>query len=276
MRCFDISIKELYGLQGGKLACILGDCPMEEYDPNWKRPALIVIPGGAYWMVSKREGEPVASFFLGKGFQTFVLEYSCCPDGVRYPEQLLEAAAAVDHVRKNAEEYHVNPNEIFVMGFSAGGHLTGNLAVEYASVGEMTGRKYDCRPTAIALCYPVISSKEGHEDSHRNLLNGYSENEKAEILKRVDLDQAVCEHTPPAFIWTTAEDSGVPSTNALVYAIALARKKVPYELHVYPKGDHGASTCSWEICGHDEHLRRTSRWMEDCAAFFRLFTTEAF
>ncbi len=276
MKCFDVSLKELYGLRGGKLDCILGDCPMDKCSQNWKRPALIVIPGGDYWMVSKREGEPVASFFLGKGFQTFILKYSCCDDGVHYPEQLLEAAAAVDHVRKNAENYQVNPDEIFVVGFSAGGHLTANLSVDYAAASDFFGKDLDCKPTAVGLCYPVITTKAGYGGSHKNLLQGCTEEEKVQYMKRLELDELVSENTPSAFIWTTAEDALVPSENALRFALALARKGIRYELHVYPQGGHGSSTCSWEICGHEEHLRRSARWMEDCAAFFRLYTTEFF
>lgn len=179
--------------------------------PDWKRPAVIVVPGGAYWGVSKREGEPVASQFLARGFQTFILTYLCSPDGVSYPEQLIELSAAVDYVKKHAAEYNVNADEVFVVGFSAGGHLTADLAVEYASVKEKSGLELDCRPKAVGLGYPVISSKAGHEDSYINLLSGYTEEARGELMKSLDLDQEVTDDTPPAFIWTTSTDTCVPS-----------------------------------------------------------------
>ncbi len=276
MRAFHVDLQEQYGLQGGKLACLLADCPMDTPDTQWRRPALIVIPGGAYRMVSRREGEPVASYFFGKGYQTFILQYACCPDGVRYPEQLLEAASAVDHVRKHADEYCVNPDEIFVVGFSAGGHLTGNLAVAHGAVSALAGRQLDCRPTAVGLGYPVISPKYGHADSHRNLLQGYSQQEQEALLPQLCLDEAVGPDTPPAFIYTTAQDVAVPPINSLAYAAALAQNNIPYELHIYPQGAHGSSTCSWEVCEHNEFLRRNARWLDDCNAFFRLYIREAF
>ncbi len=108
MRCVEISLNEEYNLKGGRLVCILGDCPLDGEHPEWKRPAVLAIPGGDYWMCSKREGEPFASYFLSKGFQTFILTYLTAPDSVHYPEQLLEAACAVDYIRKHAEEFHVN------------------------------------------------------------------------------------------------------------------------------------------------------------------------
>ncbi|MFQ9737359.1 MAG: alpha/beta hydrolase [Christensenellaceae bacterium] len=175
MRTYKISLKEAYGIEGGQLECILCESPFDAPAPDWKRPAVIVVPGGAYWGVSKREGEPVASQFLARGFQTFILTYLCSPDGVSYPEQLIELSAAVDYVKKHAAEYNVNADEVFVVGFSAGGHLTADLAVEYASVKEKSGLELDCRPKAVGLGYPVISSKAGHEDSYINLLSGYTE-----------------------------------------------------------------------------------------------------
>ena len=117
MKVFNYSLKTEYPTQGGELECMLMENPWDVGHENWRRPAVIVVPGGAYAMVSKREGVPVASEFFAKGYQTFVLTYLTANDGVRYPEQLIELGSAVDYVKKHAEEFHVNPNEIFVVGF---------------------------------------------------------------------------------------------------------------------------------------------------------------
>lgn len=275
MQAFHVDLKEFYPLQGGKLSCMLADCPWDENPQAWKRPAVIVVPGGDYVFVSRREGEPVASYFLSRGFQAFILTYDTATEGVHYPQELLQLASAVDYVRKHAGQLHVNPEEVFVVGFSAGGHLTANLAVDYARA-----RGLDCRPTAVGLSYPVISAKAGYPGSHKNLLAGCPEEEKAELTQRLDLDEQVTENTPPAFIWTTAEDDLVPSVNALRYALALAQKGIRYELHVYPQGGHGGSTWDLEVNGWlagEANLRKkNSRWLENCAEFFRLYTKEAF
>ncbi|MBQ8295442.1 MAG: alpha/beta hydrolase [Clostridia bacterium] len=279
MKTYTVDLTQEYAfLAGGKLDCILMDFPWDgdRSERDWKRPAVIVVPGGGYGFVSKREGEPVATAFLARGFQTFILTYLIAGDGVRYPEQLLEVSAAVDYVRKHAKELDVNPDEIFVVGFSAGGHLTGNLAVEHQNVSQKAGVALDCKPTAVGLCYPVISKIHGHQGSYENLLNGYTEEAQAELLKTLNLNEAVSKETPPAFIWATAEDNGVPADNALRYALALADKEIAYELHVYPQGWHGLSTASKEINGISDVYARVPHWLDDCAAFFRLYVKEPF
>ena len=157
MKTCKIDLKKQYSfVEGGTLECIVMEKPYDA-DKVWKRPAVIVVPGGGYGMVSKREGQPVASAFLARGFQTFILDYLCGGEnGYGYPEQLFELSAAVDYVKKNAEELCVNADEIFVIVFSAGGHLVGNLAVEHQNVSKKAGVELDCKPTAVGLSYPVI------------------------------------------------------------------------------------------------------------------------
>ena len=277
MKLFTVDLhKEYPFLQGGTLECLVSENPFDVGAENWRRPALIVIPGGGYGMVSRREGIPVASAFFAKGFQVFILKYLTVADDVRYPEQLLEAASAVDYVKKNADALNVNKDEVFVVGFSAGGHLTGNLAVEHQNVSSKIGVALDCKPTAVGLAYPVISKKRGHFSSYDNLLQGYTDEAKEELLKTLNLNESVSEHTPPAFIWATATDNVVPADNALRYALALADKGIDYELHVYPKGVHGLSVGHYEVNPVSDEAKRVSVWVDDCATFFRMYTSEKF
>ncbi|MBQ8374380.1 MAG: alpha/beta hydrolase [Clostridia bacterium] len=271
-----VSLKEEYGLEGGELECVCMQTPFDGA-PDWKRPAVIVVPGGGYSMVSRREAMPIASAFLARGFQTFVLTYLCCGDGVRYPEQLLELGCAVDYVKKHAEEFFVNPDEVFAVGFSAGGHLTANLAVEYPTLSEKLGREVEGKPAAVGLVYPVISTETGYVGSHNNLLNGYTDEAKEELLKTLNLDNAVSETTAPAFLLSTAQDALVPATNAMRFATALAKHKVDYELHVYPCGSHGGATFDYEVnTDRNPDFIRNRRWLDDCATFFRRYTKEVF
>ncbi len=276
MKCVSVSLKEEYNLQGGELTCMIADCPLDGEHPEWRRPALIAVPGGNYDWCYQHEGEPFAAYFLGKGFQTFILKYTTSVDGVHYPEQLLELACAVDYVKKHAKEFHVNPDEVFVEGNSAGGHLTANLAVDYQLASKLMGAQLDCRPTAVALSYPVITTKAGYAGSHNSLLKGCTEAEKEQYMHRLQLDELVTKDTPPAFIWATAEDALVPAENAMRFASALARNGVPYELHIYPHGWHGLSTCNAEVCGQEPYLKKNAQWLENCADFFREYTAEKF
>ncbi len=277
MKLFTIDLKKEYPfLQGGELECLVAKNPFDMGNEDWKRPALIVIPGGGYGMVSRREGVPVASAFFAKGFQVFILKYLTAAEDVCYPEQLLEAASAVDYIKKNADVLNVNKDEVFVVGFSAGGHLTGNFAVEHQNVSSKIGVTLDCKPTAVGLAYPVISPDHGHFASYVNLLNGYTEEAKEELLKTLALNEAVNEQTPPAFIWATATDNVVPADNALRYALALADKGIDYELHVYPKGVHGLSVGHYEVNPVSDEAKRISAWVDDCATFFRMYTVEKY
>ena len=267
-----IELKKHYKVAGGRLTPYTIDCPVSD-NTNWRRPAVIIVPGGAYEHVSKREGAPVACHFAARGFQAFVLEYLVAPDGVRYPEQLHELAAAVDFVKTRSDEFHINRNEIFVVGFSAGGHLTANLAVD-TDICKTVGEKLDCKITAVGLGYPVISAELGHTRSHDNLLMGYSDAEKKDLFSQLNLDGAVTEKTVPAFIWTTATDESVPAINSLKFAQALAERGIRYELHVYPEGNHGSSTCDMEVNG--TVCKKNAQWIDNCAEFFRLFTVEKY
>lgn len=276
MKQFTVELKEEYPfLQGGVLEGLTMSNPWDN-GSEYKRPALIVVPGGAYYMTSRREGAPIASAFYAQGFQVFVLWYMTAPDGVRYPEQLLELSSAVDYVKKNADEFFVNKDEIFVVGFSAGGHLTANLAVDYFNASEIAGTPLDAKPTAVGLGYPVISDKYGHVGSYTYLLQGYSDEEKKALMSKVRLDKRVTKKTAPAFIWSTATDETVPPANAMQFALALAKKGVSYELHVYPEGKHGLATGRFDVNDEVPEMQKISRWTRDCASYFRRFTKEKY
>lgn len=69
MKQFKTELKDFYSVEGGTLEGVLSECTLDGEHPKWRRPAVIVVPGGAYSMNSRREGEPVAQYFLAKGFQ---------------------------------------------------------------------------------------------------------------------------------------------------------------------------------------------------------------
>ena len=275
MKVEKIALKEHYHIQGGEVTALLGDKPFDLGHEGWQRPALIVVPGGGYGMVSLREAEPIAFRFLAKGFQVFIINYLCAPVA-RYPEQLLELACTVDYIRKNSEKFHVNPKEVFAVGFSAGGHLAGNLSTDYMQAVEAYGEELDCKLTASGLCYPVISAKHGHVWSFDNITKDMSEQEREATLAKTYLDEVVSERTSPAFIWATTADQVVPVMNSVSYAGALAKQGINFELHIYPEGEHGLSTCDMEINPPHSFLAKNEHWMDACASFFRLYTEEKF
>ncbi|OJG56896.1 endo-1,4-beta-xylanase [Enterococcus italicus DSM 15952] len=94
-----------------------------EIDPNRRRPAIIICPGGGYHRLSPRESEPVAIQMLALGYQAFILQYSVDAESF-YPKQLFQLAHLIRYVRQHAMEFTVDPEKIVVAGFSAVGHLT--------------------------------------------------------------------------------------------------------------------------------------------------------
>ncbi|MGL4738436.1 MAG: alpha/beta hydrolase [Cellulosilyticaceae bacterium] len=213
-----------------------------EIDSNRKRASVVICPGGGYGYVSDREAEPIVLKFMAAGYNAFVLHYSGAPK--RYPQQLLELAAAVAHVRGMADAWHVEADQIAVCGFSAGGHLAGSLGNFWVDplISETLGIDGEaCKPNKQILAYPVISGGEfAHKGSFDNLLG---EEASEQLRAQFSLELCVGAHTPPTFLWHTVEDAAVPVENSLLMACALRQKGISFEMHIYPHGCHGLSTC---------------------------------
>ena len=205
-----------------------------------EKPLVLVCPGGAYSYCSDREAEPIAAKDLAAGFHAAVLRYHCAP--AVFPTALLELAWSVKTIRKFAKQWHVNPDAVFVCGFSAGGHLAASLGTLWNEtfLQKALGNG-EWMPNGQILGYPVITMGEyTHQGSRENLIGGRMSDEMTHLLS---LEERVDEHTIPTFLWHTAEDGAVPVQNSLMYAAALASHHVPFELHVFEKGAHGLSTC---------------------------------
>ena len=238
-----------HGARTPKVPCELWSYALPAYGDvtDIQRPAVIILPGGAYRWLSDREGEPVASAFLAAGISAFILRYTVADDGY-FPCALIETFEAVKYVRAHASEWHIDPHRIWLCGFSAGGHAAGAAGTlwnhPFAQSIGYTGREH--RADGMILSYPVISSGTfAHRDSIRNLLGPRSED--ASFLALVSLEQQVNDDTPPAFLWHTAKDGTVPVQNSLLYATALVEHGVECEMHIYPRGDHGLSTARFDV-----------------------------
>lgn len=242
----------------------------EDMKFNYKRKAILICPGGAYSFCSNREGEPIATSFLAAGYNAFVLDYSVKnrnEKGKKFPGQLIEAALAMKFIKDNAEKFNIDPDYVFVTGYSAGGHLAASLGIlynsEYVTSAIDMPENY-ARPAGMVLAYPVISSGEyAHRGSIDNIL--HDEREDSVALAKVSLENRVDENTVPAFIWHTREDTTVPVENSLMLASALAKNKIPFEMHIYPYGGHGASLANpvvgWNNPTVAQWFGEAVRWM---------------
>lgn len=222
--------------------------------------AIIVCPGGGYSRRAAHEGEPIAKWLNGLGISAFVLNYRVAP--YRHPVPLLDAQRAIRTVRHHAEEWQIDPHRIGILGFSAGGHLASTAGTHYEA-GDQNSvdpiERQSSRPDLMVLCYPVISFGEhGHVGSKHNLLG---ESPDEELVSLLSSDMQVTADTPPTFLWHTADDASVAVENSLLFAGALSRNKVPFDLHVFESGRHGI--------GIAEDHSEAYIWTEICANWLK-------
>lgn len=190
---------------------------------------IVACPGGGYsHLAYNHEGYDWAPYFNKQGIALVVLKYRM-PKGGHIEVPVSDAEEALRMVRDSAAVWNINPNDVGIMGFSAGGHLASTVA---------THASPEVRPDFQILLYPVITMDKAytHMGSHDNLL-GKDASEQLEKL--YSNEKQVTKTTPRAFIAYSDDDKSVPPANGVNYYLALHKEGVPATLHVYPSGGHG-------------------------------------
>lgn len=224
------------------------------------RPAIVICPGGGYEKLAPRESEPIVRRFFGEGFNCYLLRYSICEKAKDYAP-LIEAAMAIKLVRERAAEDNTDPKKIYILGFSAGGHLAAssgtlwNIPEVRDAVGVTDGSAPEGinRPDGMILCYPVITAGEYTHKGSAKRVSGKDE-PTAEDIQKFSLELHVDGTTPPTFIWHTFSDKTVPVQNTLMFANALSAAGIPFECHIFPEGVHGSALCNKDTCEGNEKL----------------------
>lgn len=227
-----------------------------------KRPIVVVFPGGGYGMVSEREAERIAVAYNAAGYHAAVVYYCVSPH--THPLPIKNAAKALQILRQHCEEWQIEREKVIVCGFSAGGHLAASLCTlwddgDIFSEEEIKSQQH--RPNAAVLGYPVITSgRYAHKDSFINLTGTKDESDK--LWSSLSLENRITENVPPTFIWHTYEDASVPVENTLMYVSGLRRNNIPFELHIFDKGEHGLSRVSDEVIWSKRKFERDYNWMQ--------------
>ena len=202
--------------------------------------AIIVCPGGGYGGLADHEGKDYALWLNDQGITAFVLKYRLGSAGYRHPIELGDAARALRLVRASAATWHLDSKRIGIMGSSAGGHLASTLLTHFDAGDPNAADPIDresSRPDLGILCYPVITMGDNtHHGSRDNLLG---KDPSPELIQLLSNELHVTKDTPPCFLYHSAEDAAVPVENSLMFAEALRRAGVPFDLHIYEKGKHG-------------------------------------
>ena len=227
------------------MVCYLPDAPTGR--------AVVDLPGGGYsHLALQHEGHDWADWFNQQGIAFFVVTYRM-PNGDR-TIPVGDAQQAIRIVRDSAQVWGVNPRDVGIMGFSAGGHLASSVS---------THSEYDCRPNFSILFYPVISMDE--RETHKGSCVGFLGEEgmkNPQLVKEWSNQNAVRSHlTPPAIILMANDDGAVPPvTNGVAYYTAMRRSGNSCAMHIYPSGGHGFGfRTSYKY--HDQMLSDLQSWL---------------
>jgi len=204
--------------------------------------AVVICPGGGYGnLAMDHEGHQVAQWLNSFGVGGFILKYRHRKAGYGHPVPLLDAQRAIRTVRARAKEWGIQPDRIGILGFSAGGHLASTAGTHFDK-GDPDAKdpidRVNCRPNFMVLVYPVISFVEPftHKGSLKNLLG---EDPDPKLVEGLSNEKQVTPDTPPTFLVHTSGDTGVPAENSVAFYLALRKAKVPAEMHIFAKGEHG-------------------------------------
>lgn len=237
---------------------------------NKKYPCMVICPGGGYSFTSDREAEPIALQFFALGYRVFIIRYSVKPHS--FPQPLREIAGLMEILYDRAEEWNADVSKTAIIGFSAGGHLAAQYSNRY-DCPEVRALFPESKPVqASILCYAVLSAKPGytHKGTITNFVGGYEPEDMTH--KGCSCELTVTEKTPPTFLWHTAQDQAVPVECSLWYAQELSAHKIPFELHIYPYGQHGLATV--DGLGYKEkpeaNIFRNHKWIEDAKSWLEM------
>ena len=232
-------------------------------------PVAVICPGGGYQDLSfDMEGVRTAQALQKYGYRTFILSYRVSPN--RYPAPQLDLLLAIRYLRAKAAEYQIDPDDLTILGYSAGGHLCASTAALEGELEDVLDeelktyrpeyadlcRGISGRPGKVCLCYPVISFIEPHHEPSFQCLTGGNES----LREALSIETRVTPEYPKTFLWTCADDSLVPPRNTECMDEALERNGVSHKCVIYPQGEHG---CSLGIGTSAEG------WMDTMEEFFR-------
>jgi len=221
--------------------------------------AIVICPGGGYSViVYEGEGINIAKEFAKKGVAAFILKYRLPNDSFQVDKTiapLQDAQQAIKTVRDSASQWGIDVGKVGIIGFSAGGHVASTEATHFNKALIENKSNTNLRPDFQILVYPVISMQDSlaHKGSRMNLLGSTSSKETIDLYSN---ELQIDKDTPPAYLTHAADDKVVDVDNSIIYFEKLRHNKVPVEIHIYEKGDHGF------VFRHPGWMEPLFEWME--------------
>lgn len=229
---------------------------MRVYRPaNPNGAAVLVCGGGGYFRIQLwKESTPVARWLQQRGFTVFELIYRLPNDGWEATAPFMDAQRAMRIIRSKAAGYGVDPQQIGIMGFSAGGHLAGFTALQPQRrlyEGSDSYEKVSARPDFSVLLFPVVSLRKPYDTTRtRREIVGKDADVEAETAW--SLDSYAAADAPPTIIFGSADDKITPPGHAILLFEKLHASGASPELHLFRDGGHG-----WGLGTPDQIL---SQW----------------
>ena len=232
--------------------------------------SIVICPGGGYgFLATEHEGKQVAEWLNSVGVAGVVLKYRLAPK-YKHPAPLQDAQRALRTVRAKSKEWGLDPKRVGILGFSAGGHLASTAATHFddgRSDDSDPIERESSHPDAAILVYPVIAigTEFGHGGSRDNLLG---KDAPKDLVMSLSNETQVTAKTPPTFLAHTLADTGVPIENSMLFAMGLRKNRVPFELHIFEKGQHGLGLGKgWE--GHIKGEPSFEAWPKLCETWLK-------
>lgn len=213
--------------------------------PNKQRTSIVILPGGGFGHLAiDKEGHDIARWLIQHGIAGIVVKYrvvheasnfhvynACVPDSFR----------AIRLVRQHAGAWNLDPSNVGVMGFSAGGYLTavaGTLYDEGDASATETVERMNSKPNFIAPIYPLIELDQRLATNEGFKQRMFGSDPEPDLIDQFSPLKHVTSATPPTFL-VHAHDDSLSSQSSVRFYLALLQSDVSAELHVYSQGGHG-------------------------------------
>lgn len=229
---------------------------------------VVICPGGSYYYHAiERESDAVAQWLQNLGFTACVLRYRVGISGAHHPDMIEDLQRSIQLVRDSATCWNIAPNQVGVMGFSAGGHLVGMSTIlggDYLSPLGMVPQ-VSLQPDFCVMVYPVVTMQEPfvHKKSRYNLLRKGATS--VDIQRAFSLEQQVKSDMPPILLVQAKDDKTVMYQNSVMLNQALDKVNASHKFILYKTGGHG-------FCVEFDPNTDMYQWMSDFEQWYKSLT----